>query len=418
MINHLSKLLFLLLISLHSLKGQSQEYLINQGTNLSNDSNFLRSELFIKSSSSSLKNEFIQQYQLNRFLTNNIKENALDGLNNNNLYGWESNGKLAYFNLSGDFNYSIHLNHKTLRKAYFTKDLFKLILFGNNYLRGQNAQIAPLNYQDLQYSELGFTWYSNQQKGKSWRFFGGINFIKGLRNNNIEITNSNLFTSQSGDSINLSANVDRQEAGAGSREFYQFNGIGASLKGGVFWSHPSKEREVLLQFSDLGIINWQQNPIKLTLDTSVNFEGVDLNNFGSSIDRIRNFSDSLINRIVEDGSKKAYTTFLPFSVNLHLKEQVNFWSNTYIHGKISYLNTKYYIPYFQVYLEKHAIPQKLWLQAGLNYGGFGAYGLRLQGTYHINKNWRLKLGTENLIGLILPSRTNALSGLAKLDYSF
>ena len=76
------------------------------------------------------------------FWSNNYKQKLIDQLNDQNNISFEANFMLKYVSKK---EMSIALKHSMFAKTSYNKDLFKLALFGNKPLAGEELYLSPFS---------------------------------------------------------------------------------------------------------------------------------------------------------------------------------------------------------------------------------------------------------------------------------
>ena len=385
-------------------QGNTQNaYLLNDTlkTSVGFDGNYLHN-------STAFTNEFIKTFYLGKFISQDIKDNVKRRLNGMNLFGQEFNASLygiIHFDSvlhSANHNLYIGISSKSLFKIYFPKDLFTVAFYGNKDFLGDTAYFNQLRSTYYKYQSFDIGWlYQKHYSTVSLTSGIKLSIIKGKQYFDVGMLNGYLFTSNSGNLIDVGAKSVFIQSDTANPVF---GGTGSSI---TFFTeiYASEKAKIHIEFNDIGFITWNQNTLIQSGDTNYAFTGIDLiemiNGSSSGIN-----NDSIANYFFDTSEKKKTTTTLPAAIFVYYEQQVNekwqltlglnqrlfFYYNTYFFGKINYKITPNLSPVLQ-----------------LAYGGYGKLAVGLGIHAKIKHSWQLTLQTNNIEGLLLPKTYGGLS---------
>ncbi|MFH1319505.1 MAG: hypothetical protein ABII90_02475 [Bacteroidota bacterium] len=131
-------------------------------------------------------------------------------------------------------NFFINLSNREHLDANFSQYLFNLCFYGNKMFAGQAADLGNSNLNLLRYQQLELGLINGNSSGK---IFGlGISFLKAEEHFFINTGNTELFTSQTGDSLDLDMNLQLNRSDTGNMGLEAFNGWGLST--GLIYQFP------------------------------------------------------------------------------------------------------------------------------------------------------------------------------------
>lgn len=226
----------------------------------------------------------------------------------------------------------LSLEFRALGNAKIDENLLQLCLNGNYMFKGQIADF-PNSYITLQtFTSFGIETRKKMDiKNETIHILPKVSILKGLRLLDLKLVNSSLYTSQLGDSI--LGKIDFQQISNQD----QFGGWGLSLDLVSYWYND--KNFVQLEINDLGAIYWN-NIQKTTIDTTILFQGFELNNL---FEQDSNFQ--IKSPIVSNSRESKESVYLPTNVNLQylrtIDERILFEAKMRI-----YVGHKYYNQYY------------------------------------------------------------------------
>ena len=333
------------------------------------------------------------------------------------------------------FHYFIKIAGREHSNMVFTEDLFRVAMYGNARFAGDTAKMGSSEFNLLRYQQLEVG-IIGSFKGSS-KYGIGLSFIKGEQFYNSTISRANLYTSQSGDHVDLDLKYSITQSDTSYLGFDAMHGWGMSMdlfyqmsynifqmKGPSGASGPgsgsSSGQEgdpsassgqgnetdwtgyLRIEVSDLGFISWNDKTVQEQIDTMYQFDGVEIQN-------ILQLSDSIFDPIVDSlkqiyqptYSQNSYTTILPTLFHLSIYQEKN--SGFYISLGTVFRIFANYSPF--IYLKAgHTLKEKFRLGGSLEFGGYGKINLGFQAEADLS-GFKIGLGTHSLDGFIFPKRT-------------
>lgn len=283
------------------------------------ENNFISTGFTYKIGSSSVSNHFINSFLNTAYIDNTDKQHMYASLDKNNRFGAEISeelrfqyihdtlGKCRNFGFSaGIFNvYHVDMN--------LPNDLIRLMFSGNKIFEGQKADLSNTSFQFLQFQEFRLGVVKQHISKKAVHTFGlGLGFVNGTKLRTIKIDEASIYTAEGGDYIDIAANYKANISDTSSNTFFPGTGMGASLNLSYKFE-GSQGNTFFMELSDLGKIFWNKNTSSPAKDTTIHFEGVqvdDILNIEGTIFGNAN-TDSLSEKYIYTGVSKAISTWLP-----------------------------------------------------------------------------------------------------------
>ncbi len=335
----------------------------------------------IQYNSSSITNQFVNNFYQGNYITTEIKEATSSQLTSGNFLGADANyGLYSSLKLNSflgrnpyQLNWFIGAYHREHFDANVPQNLFKLIFEGNKQFAGKTVDAGGLSLNFLQYQQLQTGLFYNNGLGQAFAI--SISYLNGNRHLSYHVNQLDLYTSEIGDELNLNWNLNYQRSNLDSNQFAYPNGYGFSTDLMYLFNYSSNENDnnyVKLEINDLGFINWSQKSTTISTVDSINYTGYhipDIQNIQDSILSV----DSLINQY-SSAKNGAYTTYLPTQVSMSLRQQHN--KKLAMHLGIRYRVNANYKPY--LYVEEHyMLKENIELGGRISYGGTADYPLEL-----------------------------------------
>jgi len=311
------------------------------------------------------------------------------------------------------FHYFIKIAGREHVNLVFTEDLFRVGMYGNARYAGDTAKMGSSEFNLLRYQqiEVGII---NSFKGSS-KYGIGISFIKGEQFLSEKISRANLYTSQSGDHVDLDVKYNITQSDTSKVGFDAMHGWGVStdlfyqLSYNIFQATTIEDKNeadwsgyMRVEVSDLGFINWNDKTVQHEVDTVYEFDGIVLEN-------ILQLNDSILEPIVDslkevykpNSSNTSYSTVLPALFHLSLYQENS--SGLYISLGTVFRIFSNYSPF--IYIKAgHTLKEKFRLGGSLEFGGYGKVNLGFQAQADVG-GFKIGLGTHSLDGFIFPKRT-------------
>lgn len=334
--------------------------------------------------------------------------------------------------IGGDLDYGLHFQHipdsvgkglgwfigvssHTNANLAFSKDLYHLALLGNADYAGRSASI-DLNFQLWDYKKFGGGFIIDKQmRSAELRIGIGIGFLMVNRHAKAELQDSELFTQEFGEYLDVSAHGEVMSSGLGSGGYFNYAGYGFSgdLMAQVKWPKHTLSFEV----RDLGGAVLERDHSHFAIDSSYRFEGINIDLFASDGEPFSSIQlDSLQERLgLTAFGNQTYGSMLPtiFHVRSSHLMRNGKW---HLFGGLQYRLAAYFpLMYLGANFQ---LPAKFKIQPAFAWGGYGSWNVGLELSKEFAELASFTIGTNNLEGLIIPKIGTGLSAYAKLEFHF
>ncbi|RYD83533.1 MAG: hypothetical protein EOP53_00530 [Sphingobacteriales bacterium] len=368
-------------------------------------------------SSTAINNHFFNTYLFSNFIDAETKENVLPKLGDKNRLGANIDQYLFYTWRKKNNERTGFFTTLKARRQYgsvFTKDAFTLLFFGNARYAGKTAVFDGSSYYRNVYQTLQFGMYT--QANKNMTIGGGIGLVRGSRFTNLNINQGSIFTSEIGDSIHLSADVDAKYAnlrGNGNKG----DGIGGVAN--FFAVYNLGDDKSFIQFSvnDLGFLYINKFSHSYETSQQVAYTGYEINSFNNDFNggNAELLPQKLYKDVDSNQVEKAFTAALPAQIQLQYKQMLG--KKTYALLGVEYFAAAKHLPSFHINIGQEIV-KGFALQGGFNMLGYGKYGINLGTNITIAKSWNLIAGTEHLEAIFSPKNTYGQGAYVSLAKGF
>ncbi len=349
-----------------------------------------------------LYNDLITGLYRGGFLSTQIRQRSMDALGTSNRAGYELGARATYAwgdSLLGHARWMprFSLAFQSTMGMRFSSDAYALSLFGNRDFEDRTAHIGPGKLMQLAYQSFGFG-----VEDRSTGSFVELSVVNGSALNALDLTLADLYTAPDGRYLDLriAGKYQRSDTATAIN-----NGFGAAIS--AAWQHRIQLFGAPAVFSlgitDIGFIAWNGNALSVTKDSTLRYEGI-------NVDGILDLDGALVNRsTLQDSlgfgySTGQFTTALPGKVQaraefgrMHRKPMDKVLCAYELAVDYRYLPG--YVPRTAI-TRNLAINKCLVAEVGAGYGGFGE--IRATGGLQARIGNRARFGirTPNAIGLV------------------
>ncbi|MEI7594357.1 MAG: DUF5723 family protein [Bacteroidota bacterium] len=365
--------------------------------------------------SSTISNNFAKSFLLNDYISSNQIDKTISYLERSNHFGMDIIGRMDYLSKelkrTDSTTMRWQFTYRSVIHSDFdiSKNLFSLIFKGNKQFAGQNIDLGHNSIQNLSYDNVMIQGISKTIFPNSTHTIGiGVGLILGKQINSAYINNASLYTEENGEYLDLSSNYSYYSS-SNIPNYYKGYGINAN----GFYLIESEKNKYFFSFDNAGFINWKSGGAIYRSDTTIRFEGVEVNDIFTNTNTIN--TDSIFQSITgnekDSGAftrpiipeicfayERAIDRNLSLQAALNLRVNGNF--NPRFSGKIKYnFNSKFFVSLLA------------------SYGGYGFYNgntkgiasIGLETAFNICKTWNIYLQLPYINGMLFPDK---LSGAA------
>lgn len=315
------------------------------------------------------------------FLNNEFKEQFINDLQTDNTIFLFQEYGLKYRNVNG---WSVGLKNNILGKVQFPKELVQLGLYGNGQLLGQDLSLSSTSAEIVHFTKLFYDLEINPN------FSTSIALVVGHQYANLNIKKGLFSTADFATSIDYDLELEAQFSDTSDIQIFSLNGIGFAF--GADYKKEIENGEFSIAISNLGIVRWNNKTSNFSLNSQYSFDGIEIND-------INDFNDTLItnelDQIEEDlqGStiQNYYHYRLPFRLNAHLSQNLNYKIVNEVTFGVDYINNFYPSPRWSFQLHKDLKKHRVSL--GYHFGGAEHSGFEFEYRFSGNRN-QIRLYTK------------------------
>lgn len=355
--------------------------------------------------SNALPNSFISKFYTGGYIDESLKNNVLEGLRNKNRIGGNY-GMGIYAAYRPDsishkkryLSFFVSVRDRFHADAQFSRDVYKLALYGNQQFAGKTAYMNDFSLNVLHYQQFQVGMFSsNLDSAARWGI--GLSFLKGQDYLSVQAKKAELFTSEDGQYIDFATELEVEKSDTARTGLGAFNGYGVGVD--IYFEAPFETRlgssKIKLSVSDIGIIRYNKQTLTLKADSTYHYNGINVNSLFNINADGSGSTESIIDSILPF-AKKGYSASLPAVFDLtyetklterfHIMEGMRYVFNAN-YGLLAYLRGNFYIT------------PRFMMSATFGYGGYGGYG---------RFNYGLGLFTNFKNGVVVYAGSNNLEG--------
>lgn len=378
----------------------------------------------------SLTNTFLTKFYKGGYIDTDLKNSVLTRMENKNRIGAELNyGIYGAFKLHSNSDDSIHLNKNdslhlssktflpknssslffSIRNrahfdARFSKDLFKVVFYGNSVYAGKTADFNDFNLTLLRYQQFQLGFFSSKLDSAA-RWGIGVSFLKGQQYSSVLAKKAELYTSEDGQYLDFNTSLQVGQSDTSRKGLGAFNGYGASID--IYFEAPYKTRfgdsKLSIEVNDIGIIRFNKQSLYLNQDSLFHYSGFKINSiFDIQDSTFGNSSrDSVINSIAPF-KKQSISVTIPATLNIAFKTR--FSKHFGLTEGVRYIfNANYSLFAYlkgDIYFNKNFI-----LSTSFGYGGYGNFNYGLGISAKLGKGFKFYAGSNNIEGFLIPKES-------------
>jgi hypothetical protein len=372
--------------------------------------------------SNAVTNQMALNLYNNSFITSAMKNNVSKQLKSTNRVGFLNETNLTYYNFTnndtlfilGNANWYAKVGNITWVDSKFTADGFNLVFNGNLPFAGKEAVLDGTKLKQLAYNKLVFG-FTKQLNKKPITIGAEIQLLQGYNYLSINLPSAKLYTDSLAEYIDAKYNASISTLNNSKPKLLKPQGygvgagfnIGAALGSG--WM-------VSLKAQNFGIIYFKKSIKTYTSDTSLIFEGYELNNLfaGSAVtSSIQPAPVDSVLAVLQPSitypSTKAYT---PGMLQLNFNKIMSAKKSLEIGA--AYLVNSSALPYFYTTFNKYN--NFINYSASIAYGGYGTWHAGV-GIGIIFNKVGIQFATQDLQAVLF-KKVGALSATLKVGYFF
>lgn len=346
----------------------------------------------------SLYNELTYAIWNGEFLDRDLRQRSLDAMKERNSVGFDRSFRISWVGAKGilglpDWRPLVSAADHDIMGTRFTPDVYELTFFGNAGFEGQRADLGPSAHTHVRYLSVG-TGISHGPSGS----FVRLDLLQGRSLEQVNIRWAGVYTAEDGRVIRATVLGEYHLSDTAGSEFGRNNGMGAAISGGWNKVLPRTGATTLsVALEDLGFIQWNDNSLRLSKDTVIEFLGWDVANI-LDLDNVIIGEEQLIDTLGLRYDPGSFTTLTPFLVTVSVQKPLASGWSAGAEVRQRYLPG--FIPQVTVFTSRRFGTRSL-LGANLSYGGFGSLRFGVAGRMRFGDRVWFSLATPNLTGFLL-----------------
>lgn len=361
---------------------------------------------------------FIQNFFGSGFIDAEMKQDAAAKLSENNTIGISLSSGLWMMmptKKNEDNIFLAGIDYKFSESSQFTADLFHLVFYGNYDLQDYTAQIGGSKFSLTNIVEYKVGLLKNYNEGyNTYKLGATIGLVQGISGLDINAKQATLYTANDGRYLDLDYDFSIKTSGNNKPSLANFAGAGisADIFGQLYFKGP--EITVNAIVNDLGAIFWNNEPTKIFADSTLRFEGIEMNNlFGATNEATAGNSDSLLAILGVTKEADVFTQALPTRINLSAGKLMG--SEFYLTLGLQYILNTPYKPLLFLQGTKSIPDLKLSLGVNAHTGGYGQFNAGIDITKSFGDLIELRIGSNSLLGVVAKNAFTGVGGYGTLS---
>ncbi len=373
-----------------------------------------------EANSNSVNTEMLRFFLAGRYIDETMKNRSLKRMKDQNRLGMEMGAEFGFLHkpekgFGKNWSYSVNLGYRFLFGGNFSRDAYKLGLYGNAPFVDETLDFSGLKARFLSYQFLQ-TGFVKEFSGAKWH--KALGFGVGVANANqffsLSAPRATLLTRDEGQNLDVSADFSFAQNDASKNRFFYPNGFG--LFGDLNFVMTDRKRHmVYLKADHFGFMRFNRFSSTRSLDTSFTFSGVQVDNlFKINGEFINQAVDSLSGGLTGVNAGGSVLMPMPGRVEIGYSYTI-LPRKLYVNVSGDYIVFPGYVPRGTIRLT--GVPDPFVSVSGtLAYGGWGGLNVGLDLGFHFGDGWHFTLGTQTLQGIAAERISSGLSlrgGLVK-----
>ncbi|MFT4525103.1 MAG: hypothetical protein ACI9FU_001910 [Granulosicoccus sp.] len=372
-----------------------------------------------QAASNALSVKFTRDIYTGQFLERELRQKQSVAVGSSGIVGGQLNYGLYYRHLpdsvTSGWGWGINAGATLHANAKFTKDAYDLAMFGNAQFADKTADMSGLTFNFYDYKKFGAAVIKDFSLNTGhFRVALGVNFLLAQKHASARFDKASLFTQEFGEYLDLSLDGTVQSNGMSDGRYFGSNGYGVSAD--LLLQLVRRKHTLSLELADMGAVFMSNAGKEISLDTMSRFEGLELDLFSTNSEPFSGLSpDSLTSLFGMKNDSGAYSATLPFSI--HARTEHKLANGKYIvFGGIKYR----FAPFFPlIYVgATFSLPKKFTVQPAFAWGGYGSWNVGLEIGKRFANVASIKIGTNNLEGLIVPAIATGQGGYLTMEFHF
>lgn len=345
--------------------------------------------------SNALNRSFLQKIAFGGYIDSNLKESIVGNLERDNYYRGSMNPafNITVFPESKEYGYLFSYRYTNIMDVGFSRDLFKLIFYGNSTFEDQTAFLSKSSLKNEVFQSLSFG-LVNKKSGS----FLSVGIYDGIDFRDFKLGETALATdyeSSNGEEFaqKVYLGTKNTEFTESSKSYKPFgNGVGIGISGAYNFGVNGHDFRVAI--SDVGAMYWRDLSFRDTTG-QYEFDGFEWSPDDSG--RIDNVVESLVDSLIPHSRNINKWYILPgyVAVNYYAPAKKRIFMSA---RGIHYYGKDYYSELSADLNMKYGKKNFLWLTAG--FGDYSTYIFGFGTEFSFYQSGIFRIGTRQVLGII------------------
>ena len=380
---------------------------------------FLTADGLLNYGCDGVHNEFVTKLYMGGYLDSAFVEKSTGSLLPVNRFGLTTNVGLNYMqhvnDTTGEY-FVIGVQRRNSITGRFGDDAFRLAFQGNTRFKGEEADFSRTRFTSMSWSQFKFG-YITMQSNSTISF--SFSLLVGHRYNEANIEYGKLYTDSQGLSLTGSVAGDYWSSDTSNTSQYAMNGMGTSVD--IQWTWfgllpHGNYQAVKADLLDFGFMNWNNKTIHRYVDTTFEWNGVDVTPLFLDPDYVVELPDDS-SFIKTDTTEFHRSLFLPAVARVT-------YMRAFFASRLK-VKTSLAIPVWSEALPFGCITAgwdfskiKTNVSGGVAYGGYSALQVPLKIEMYAIHQSCIEIGTTNALAFVNPATISGMGAYVKLSYCF
>ena len=364
---------------------------------------------------------FIRNFFGSGFITDQMKADASANLLDLNTIGIDFYNGVWFMMRTKKDDHTIFIggiDYNFEESSQFSRDLFHVVFYGNYDMQGLTADFSKSKFSltsTMEYKAGLMKIYDKNYNTYKFGVTGGL--VQGLSGLDINAKNTTLYTAPDGRYLDLAYDLEINTSGNNKPSLTSFNGAGFSFDafGQIYLQGPDLTINAMV--NDLGMVFWTKDPLKISGDSTQRFEGVEIDNLFGEVDSAAvGNTDSLLEIIGVVKEENAFSQALPSRLNASISKGIG--ETGYITLGSQFIFNTPYKPLIFIQAGKSFIPLGMTVSVNAHAGGYGGYNAGLDISKSFGRFLQLKVGSNSLLGTLMPDNFTGAAAYANAIVRF
>jgi hypothetical protein len=340
------------------------------------------------------------------FLDVDEKNQLMGSTRDQNRLGNTILGGLTYgFSDSLGRKHAVGITHQRRLDATFTRETLYLLLFGNSEFTDQWYDLGKTTFDQMHFSSV---YYRRTFDLGNHQLQLGVQLNMGHRAYRFNASQLELYTAPDGEYLDLYGDFNISLSDTANPN--GINGFGAGINGQWNYHNPDSKYSYEFGFNGLGAIRWSANSYRASINDTIRFVGVQVDNLLQPDDAFDNLLDSLNSQYV-GGTEESFWLMTPVFLHGQITRKLE-GRIDYLYLRGDYIAFSSSLPRATIGLSFTTGANHRWFVEGSS-PAYDRYGLNL-GYQFQNEDWTIQARLQQLSTFALPNLGYGAGGFVSI----